>query len=212
MKRLKLIGEVYGRLTVLRDAGTVRSAKGRARMLVCLCSCGEETIARLSDLRSGGSKSCGCLRRELKSARDEAQRKNCFSHQPEYGSWAAMMNRCYNPAFQHYRYYGGRGITVCDSWKNSFQEFLRQMGPRPSNVHTLGRINNDGNYDSENVVWETRIEQMNNTRGNRLVTHLGETMTVAQWAKRIGIPAQILYTRLHRKWPIDRALGQEVRR
>lgn len=100
---------------------------------------------------------------------------------PEYGVWANMKTRCYNPNHSSYKRYGGRGIVVCGAWIDSFPQFFKDMGPRPSSQHSIDRVNNNGNYEPSNCKWSTRKEQQNNTRTNRFITINGETKTASQW-------------------------------
>lgn len=125
---------------------------------------------------------------------------------PEYRAWTAMKGRCQSPTHQAFRYYGARGISVCLQWKESFAAFLAYMGRRPSSLHTLDRINNDGNYEPGNCRWATRAEQMRNTRRNILLTHDGLTLCVEDWAKKLGIlPATL--TRRIRRHGVEKALS-----
>lgn len=132
---------------------------------------------------------------------------------PEYKVWASMKNRCYNPKDRRsWLPYGGRGITICERWRNSFAAFLADMGRRPSPQHQLDRIDNDGPYCPENCRWATRKEQANNRRNNHFITHDGVTLTLTQWAERTGIPYGTLKARLKAGWvegdvvsrPLDR--------
>jgi hypothetical protein len=107
-------------------------------------------------------------------------------HIREHDAWRGMLARCRNPRHPSYKNYGGRGITACERW-NSFENFLDDMGKRPSPKHSLDRIDNNGNYEPGNCRWATRREQANNTRMNRFVTFDGRTMTLAQWARETGI-------------------------
>lgn len=126
---------------------------------------------------------------------------------PEYSSWESMKGRCLNPRSPSYPKYGGRGITVCDRWVSSFENFLADMGKRPSLSHSLERMDNLKGYDPDNCRWATRTEQQNNRRVNARLTCNGETLTLAQWVKRSGINRDTLNGRLRRGWPIEKALG-----
>lgn len=110
-----------------------------------------------------------------------------------------MKERCYDPKNVRYEHYMKKGITVCDHWLHSFENFFADMGNRPSPEHSLGRINNDKNYEPSNCAWQTREEQMNNMSNNRFETMNGETLTVAQWARKLGIPYRWLITKMDNK-------------
>lgn len=125
---------------------------------------------------------------------------------PEYNAWQCLIYRCTNPASPRFSYYGGRGVTVCERWRNSFDAFLEDMGPRPSPKHSLDRIDNNGNYEPGNVRWATREQQQNNTRKNRLLTHNGVTLSVSAWARRLGIGKGALFYRLNSGWSVEDAL------
>lgn len=115
---------------------------------------------------------------------------------PEHASWHAMIRRCTNPASEVYNYYGGRGITVCQRWLNSFWDFIEDVGRRPAPGMSLDRINNDGNYVPENVRWATRQQQSENQRNNVKITHQGLTLNVVQWARKLGINPTTIRARL----------------
>jgi hypothetical protein len=129
---------------------------------------------------------------------------------PEYRAWANMLTRCRNLRTRNWAYYGARGITVCDRWK-TFENFLADMGRRPSHEHSLDRIDNAKGYFPGNVRWATRKEQANNKSNNRLITFQGETLTQAQWAEKRGIDSKTLHQRLANGWSIGRALSQPVK-
>ena len=131
------------------------------------------------------------------------------AHTKQYDVWQQMKRRCNNPKSHVFRLYGGRGIKVCKAWQDSYAVFLADMGDRPSDDHQVERIDNDGDYCPENCRWALPKEQSSNRRTNRLLTHDGMTMTVTQWAERIGISSHCIFQRLDRGWPIDRALNQE---
>lgn len=118
-----------------------------------------------------------------------------------------MVARCTNPNRHDFSYYGGRGITVCKRWRESFATFLVDMGKRPTEKHSLDRKDNSLGYGPKNCRWATKDEQMQNTRGTRLITFRGETMGLNAWAKRLGCNKESLRTRLN-KWSIERAITQ----
>src|SRR5438094_3143938 len=134
------------------------------------------------------------------------------STSPEYISWEAMKQRCFDPKKPNYHLYGGRGITVCERWMD-FRNFLADMGPRPSPAHSLDRFpDRDGNYEPGNVRWATGEQQANNTRTNRHITFHEETLTLAQWARRLDIGEGTLRWRLKAGWSIERAFSTPLRR
>jgi hypothetical protein len=122
-----------------------------------------------------------------------------------YTSWARMKQRCTNPNATQWKYYGGRGITVSEKWRESFSAFLSDMGARPQNM-TLDRIDSDGDYTPDNCRWATRKDQCNNRRTNRLITYNGETLTLTQWSDRTGIRVGTIWARINKNWPAHKAL------
>lgn len=133
---------------------------------------------------------------------------------PEYKIWLQMNQRCSNPKARQYEDYGGRGISVCPEWqgRGGFARFYRHIGPRPSPIMTIGRIDNDGDYEPENVRWETRLEQGSNSRKNRLVMIAGETKHLARWAREAGISPPTLAYRIKAGWPEERWLEPPQKR
>lgn len=127
---------------------------------------------------------------------------------PEYASWSNMISRCTNTTNKDYASYGGRGICVCDRWRQSFQNFLADMGRKPLGARTtLDRFpNNDGNYEPGNCRWATQQEQMGNTRRNQFITYKEETHNLYTWALKIGVRPRTLYTRIRRGWNAERIL------
>ncbi len=122
-----------------------------------------------------------------------------------------MWQRCTNQRNASFRHYGGRGIRVCKRWK-SFTAFIADMGPRPSPHHSLDRRNNDGDYSPKNCRWATPEEQQSNTRNNRKVTALGETLIMSEWSRRSGIPLATLWRRLVTwEWDPERAVTEPLR-
>lgn len=133
------------------------------------------------------------------------------THIPEYAVWGAMKGRCLNPSDPGYRLYGGRGITVSESWKD-FLNFLHDMGNRPTPQHQLERIDNDGPYSVENCQWATATEQGRNKRTNHLVAFQNETLPLIAWEERTGLSASMVSRRLKRGWSIERALTEPSKR
>ena len=124
---------------------------------------------------------------------------------PEYFVWHNMRHRCRDPKNKCFGNYGGRGIKVCDQW-SQFAAFLEDMGPRPSSKHSIDRLDNDGDYNPGNCRWATKTQQLNNRRGNRLLTYCGETHTVTEWARMVGIKSATLFARIRTGWIVEKAL------
>lgn len=148
---------------------------------ICRCDCGAVKEILAASLKSGNSTSCGCLRLERVRQRTGT---HGATKTGEYSVWRNMLQRCGNPNNTHYQYYGGRGVKVCARW-DSFPQFLSDMGLRPTNLHTIDRINTYGNYEPGNCRWITRREQSLNLRNNRRITVNGETLVISEWARRL---------------------------
>jgi hypothetical protein len=128
----------------------------------CRCDCGRDVMKRVSHLTSGVIKSCGCLRQQLLA--NGLHGSHRLSRSPVYRAWAAAKSRCYDKNHPNYRNYGGRGISMCDQWRDSFETFLNDVGDKPAPKYTLDRIDVDGDYAPGNCRWATHTEQMRNTR------------------------------------------------
>jgi hypothetical protein len=166
------------------------------------CDCGNVRTVSSQNLVSGGSKSCGCLKDEKTSVRFSSHR---LSHTAEYRVWHGMLARCFNPNATNFKIYGGRGIFVCERWRD-FANFIADMGPRPSKDHSIDRINNDGHYSPENCRWSTRTEQWQNSRVPRYLEHAGERLCVKEWAKRTRLGRATIASRIKQGWTVADAL------
>lgn len=153
------IGKTFGMLTIVSSAGT----KDGKLLVNIKCQCGRNSIVRISNLKSGLATSCGCVPFQAQRTRQTKIIHGLFGT-TEYNSWNAMRNRCLNVKAVNYKNYGGRGITICPQWLDDPEQFLKDMGYKPTNKHTLERIKNDGNYEPTNCKWATRKEQRLNQR------------------------------------------------
>lgn len=191
-------------LTV-QESTPISSQKGR--LIEVMCDCGKLKYIDLSGFVRGRIKSCGCYLRH--NALLIRNKKHGLSYHATYTSWRCMIERCRNPKTYSWQYYGGRGIKVCDSWKN-FSNFKNDMGQRPAGA-SLDRIDVNGDYCKENCRWATIEQQFSNTRRSRHVTLNGERLTVSQWARRCGLSAGTLWARLNTGWTAEEALTLPLR-
>ena len=194
-RRINLSGRKFGRLTVIKmieNTGKLKSP------FLCKCDCGNKVIATQNSLTVGHVKSCGCIGIERMShlAKDTLTTHG-MAYTPEYRCWCHILSRCGNPNVPSYCNYGGRGITVCDRWKESFSNFYEDMGDRPEGT-TLDRIDVNGNYCKENCRWATIEQQSNNKRTNVFINYNGERLTLTQVARKMGISPKILFHRWER--------------
>ena len=166
MKAIDLKGTLFGRLTVIKKGVPDKRYEKVKTAWVCECSCGNTLNLTTERLRSGNTRSCGCLARERTILRNKHNTKHGMSKSREYKTWAGMKDRCFNTNNPKYLNYGGRGITVCKEWMGSFEVFYKDMGARPKGL-TIDRINNEGDYEASNCRWATYKEQNNNKRNSK---------------------------------------------
>jgi hypothetical protein len=192
------VGDVFSRLTVIE-----RSAdKARAVMWRCACLCGGEAIASTVSLRSGHTRSCGCLRMEITGSTSRTHGK---SGTRTYQIWNHMKRRCTDPTHPKWMHYGGRGVTVCERWY-SFSNFLADMGEAPLGL-SIDREDNDKGYQPGNCRWATQTQQTRNMRRNIVVTMDGKRQCLSAWCEELGVPYQLAYNRVHKLgWDAERAL------
>lgn len=188
-----IIGKRFGRLTVI-DLDHV-GEKNHSTWWRCLCDCGNETVVYRGSLTSGDIVSCGCYRYEHRS---EYGRTHGLSKHPLYIVWSGMIRRCTNPNAANYGRYGSRGIDVCEEWRENFEFFYNwAMMSGYKKGLTLDRIDNDLGYFPDNCRWVDRKTQQNNTRQNHFVTYGGETHSVAEWSRILGINHETLRYRVN---------------
>lgn len=194
--KIHKVKKKYGRLTVIKEI----EKRGEHRYFLCQCSCGTERNISRHGLIFGGTKSCGCLQRDVASSVGKThghigKRQDYYTFQ----SWVSMLNRCNNPSMVQYKDYGGRGIKYVKRW-NNFKNFLRDMGKRPEGK-TLNRIDNDKGYSKQNCNWATRKEQNTNKRSN--IMFRGEC--AADASTRLGGEKNMVRKRIKRGWEMERA-------
>jgi hypothetical protein len=192
-KTADIAGDRFGRLIALRYDGDGK--------WLCQCDCGKRIRAITTNLTRGNTKSCGCLHSEVVL-------KHGMANTSTYRIWVSMRARCRNPNDAAYANYGGRGIDVCERWEK-FANFIADMGLRPAK-HQIDRIDNDLGYSPENCRWVTAKANLNNKRTSHKIEWQGETLTVSQWAERLGINQRTLFNRLGRGWPLERAMTAPI--
>lgn len=195
---INMIGMRFGRLFVVAESGRRKVGGQMKRIVECRCDCGATVVAISAQLRNGNTKSCGCLNRD-------AVTKHGDYKSPVYKVWHAMIERCRNPRNEAWKDYGGRGISVCERWRE-YANFRADMGARPIGG-TLERVDVNAGYSPENCRWATQRDQANNRRNNRLVTIDGVTKTAAEWARAAGLSKSCVLYRLGAGWPAWEAVS-----
>lgn len=193
MKSQDLTGAKFGRLTVVERAPFKGKSKWR-----CSCECGGESVVYATHLLRGRTVSCGCRLRENQAALKPAQAKHGMWKTSEFNIWSGMLKRCHSPGDKGFSAYGGRGITVCDQWRDDFKAFYDHIGPRPSKRHSVDRIENDKGYEPGNVRWATPEEQQRNRGVNVRAEVCGEVLTAAEISQRFGLSETAVLRRIHR--------------
>lgn len=207
--RLDITGEVYGFLQAIEFRGKTKWSQAIWLFRCIADGCGREIEVPAHQARNGNNKSCGCMTRKLKLA---SKITHGASKTSVYGSYKAMLRRCYDTEDAMHHRYGGRGIKVCERWLGDLgaANFLADMGEKPSPEHTIERINNDGNYSPENCRWATRAEQADNRCTTRHVAVDGHTLSQAAWDRHLGNGLNIVGDRIRRGWSKEDAITKPV--
>ena len=204
-----LTNEVFNNLKVIKYIG--KNNKGKS-LWECRCLlCGNITNAITSELKRGHKKSCGCLR--LIEVKKSISTHN-HSYTRLYTIWTDMKQRCFNQNSKPFKNYGGRGITICDEWKNNFQAFYNwSVTHGYADDLTIDRKDNDGDYCPENCRWITFVEQQNNRSNNTYLTWNNETNTISDWSRILDIPCYVISSRLHKlKWSVEKTLSTPIKK
>lgn len=197
-------GNTFSRWTVIKEENRhIRPSGGIVRMFKCKCECGKIKNVELGNLRSGISKSCGCINKENVTTHG-------LTYSSEYKIWSGIIQRCTNYNFYKYRLYGGRGITVCDRW-NKFINFYNDMGKRPSKNHSIDRIDGEKGYCKDNCRWATYKQQNNNSRRNHYIKYNNKIYTLSELSKKTGIKYYTLKSRINNsKWSVEKAVETPI--
>lgn len=206
MKVFDLIGCKFGRLKVIAASETIN----KKRYWVCRCDCGKEKIVATTLLRSGITKSCGCL----KIDNGRSKRIHGMRRHPAYIIWAKIIQRCTNPSVERYPQYGGRGITICDAWRHNPGAFCQWAIENGFAVGLqIDRIDNDKGYSPENCRFVTVKQNCRNRSTTRWIEYKGTRKSAAEWAEEYGIPYSKMMARIDRcGWTVGQALGVEARK
>lgn len=205
MKAIDLTGEKFGRLAILGFAGNRRRPSGRqVRQWRCQCECGTQLIVDAANLQNGNTKSCGCSRANNQNNLQHGCRRQTLKTR-EYRSWVSMKTRCLNPKSDRFVEYGARGVDIDSRWMD-FATFLADMGPAQPG-QSIDRIDNSKGYCKENCRWASKLEQTQNRRITKRITHKGQTLTWGEWASRAGLTYEVFAGRMKRNWPLERILS-----
>lgn len=191
---IDLTGVRFSRLTVVKRAPE-KTLKVR---WVCECDCGNQVTVISANLKNGNTQSCGCQRTDSSRTNGLNRRKHGMTGTPEYKAWQGLRDRCYNEDAEQYPNYGGRGVSVCKEWLNSFEAFYADMGPRPEKGYSIDRVDVNGDYEPSNCRWATGETQSNNKRCNKYFILDGERLTLSQIARKYKIPLATLTCRVYR--------------
>jgi hypothetical protein len=206
MNKIDLIGQKFNRWTIISEPFLQKS---HHPLISCKCDCGTVKNVYLTHLTRGLSKSCGCLKKELAG---QQRIIHGMTKTREFKIWMKMRQRCLNSSDHAFKDYGGRGITVCDRWINSFENFYADMGDSPEGM-SIDRIDNNKGYSPDNCKWSTDKEQSRNRRNNHMITFNEKTQCLTDWSSELGIKHHTLCVRLNKlNWSIEKALTTPLSR
>lgn len=202
-----LTGKSFGRWTVINEAEPKYYSNRRIRYWNCRCDCGVERAVKEQSLKDGSSNSCGCYHSDIMHTVGRNRVTHGQSNTRLYRVYRHMICRCTNPHDIRYARYGGRGIRVCDEW-NSFEAFYQwSMLTGYDDTKSIDRIDNNGDYRPDNCRWVSISEQANNKSTTRLIEYQGESMSIAEWAVKLGMPYKKLHKRIYSGWSPEKALS-----
>lgn len=206
MKRANITGKIFGRLKAL----SFEYVKNKNSYWKCICECGKVVIVSYANLMRGTTKSCGCLNKELTLKRNLIHGK---TNTRLYRIWGNMRTRCYNNKTINFHLYGGKGVNVCEEWKNNFLNFYNwALSNGYKDNLTIDRIDGNGNYEPSNCRWVTRMQQSRNICNNRLIKLKGEIHCLSEWVEKLNLTQSALRYRINQKWSEERILNTPLRR
>ena len=203
-KPLNLDGQKFGDWIVLSTEIKLCGKKTNS-ICTCRCSCGKIKEVRATFLKKGRSSRCkSCASREK-------NKKHSKSYTDEYKIYIGIKKRCYNPNSTAFNYYGDRGIKVCDRWLESFENFLEDMGDRPSKNHSIDRIDVNGDYSPKNCRWADNKTQMRNRKNTKIINYKGLVKPISQFCEELALPYRVVYERIKMGWSVEKAFTTPVR-
>lgn len=204
MREKNHLGKTFGKLTVLEFVGSVKNGNRKRRYYKCSCNCGGYTTLSSDAISAESTNSCGCLHRQ--STKMINYKHGEANVTKENKAWQHIISRCECPTNKKFKNYGGRGIKVCERWRNSYQLFLADMGRAPTKQHSIERIDVNGDYSPENCKWATNLEQANNRTTSVIIEFGGQKLTLSQLARMYEIP----YKALHSKFRYEHKSVEEI--
>lgn len=202
-KPMDITNHKYGRLTAIRYL----ESRNKNAYWLFKCDCGNEKVTSTHSVRSGNTLSCGCIHREQLVERNH---KHGLRSIPEYSIWLVMKDRCLNKENKDFHHYGGRGITIHQSWIDSFEQFYKDVGPRPGKGFTIDRTENSKGYEPGNCKWVTQKEQCRNKRNNRYIEMNGEIKSLAEWVEIHNVDYGSVHRRLSKGMSLEDAIRESV--
>ena len=202
-KLIDITGKKYNMLTVVKRVEN--GSNGQVRW-ECICDCGNTTIVKGGNLKNGAVKSCGCLLHKTPHNKTHGE-----SNTSLYRMWKGMIYRCHNEKNQAYKFYGARGISVCDSWHDyeTFKKWVEET--KPDDDYTIERLDVNDNYCPQNCIWIPMEEQANNRRSNVNIEYNGETHNLMQWCKLLNLNYKNVHNRIYKLgWSFEKAISTDI--